>query len=105
MAGLELSRYARRIDVNQPEITAALRRAGCSVQVLSMVGHGCPDLLVGVDHNNVLLEVKDGTRCPSEQRLTPLEQTWHDEWRGTAFTVNSVEAALQLIGDIRRGLV
>lgn len=96
-----MSRYARRIDANQPAITEALRRAGCSVQPLHTVGHGCPDLLVGFADRNLLLEIKDGTRCASEQKLTPLEATWHQEWRGEVWTVNSVEAALQLVTQIR----
>lgn len=37
--------FAKRIDENQPRIVANLRRIGATVQVLSMVGKGCPDIL------------------------------------------------------------
>ena len=34
----------KRTDFNQQEIINALRAIGCSVQDLSQVGRGCPDL-------------------------------------------------------------
>ena len=35
-----------RVDGNQTAIVEALRRVGCSVQPISDLGHGIPDLLV-----------------------------------------------------------
>ena len=94
-------RRAARVDANQPEIVAALRRCGCTVQSLAMVGKGCPDLLVGFRGQNVLLEVKDGAKPPSRRRLTPDETTWHASWRGQVVTVASIEDALNVIsGDL-----
>ena len=46
---------AAKIDANQNEIVDALRKAGCSVQILSSVGKGCPDILVGRGGRNYLL--------------------------------------------------
>jgi len=63
-------RRAARIDANQPAIIAALRSIGATVQPLHAVGGGCPDLLVGLRGRNILMEVKDGARPPSERRLT-----------------------------------
>lgn len=87
-------RTAARVDRNQGEIVDALRKAGYSVLVLSAVGKGCPDLLVGVDRNdgderNLLLEVK----MPGE-KLTPRELRWHAEWKGQKQIVSSAEEAL-----------
>jgi len=39
--------YAHKIDGNQTEIVKALRQTGHQVVVLSRVGDGVPDLLVG----------------------------------------------------------
>ena len=54
--------HPRRKDSNQDIIVEALRHIGCSVYILSGVGHGCPDLLVGdcwqEEPVNILLEVK-----------------------------------------------
>ena len=91
-------RRAARVDANQAQITAALRAAGATVQPLHMVGRGCPDLMVGFLGVNYLLEVKDGSKPPSKQRLTEDEQQWHDMWDGQVATVNSADQALKAIG-------
>lgn len=91
---------AAKIDANQPEIIAALRKAGASVQPLHTVGQGCVDLLVGYRGANHCLEVKDGSKPPSARELTPDQIQWHMDWRGHAMVVNSVDEALIAIGAI-----
>ena len=90
-------RRASKVDANQREVVAALRGAGASVQLLHAVGEGCPDLLVGYKNLNLLLEVKDGSKPPSAQKLTPQQEVWHRDWRGQRVVVNSPEAALAAI--------
>lgn len=90
-------RYSAKIDANQEEIVRLLRACGCSVQSLASVGNGCPDLLVGRQGQNWLLEVKDGGRKPSEQRLTPLQALWHEAWRGQVVTVRSRDEVVRLL--------
>jgi len=85
---------AARIDDNQPEIVEALRQIGCSVQPLHGVGSGVPDLLVGVAGVNILLEVKDGNKAPSQQKLTKQQETWHALWSGQTAIVRSAEEAI-----------
>jgi len=93
-------RRAAKVDANQREVVAALRAAGASVQLLHAVGEGCPDLLVGYKGLNMLLEVKDGSKPPSAQKLTQQQEEWHRDWRGHRVVVNSPEAALTAIGAI-----
>ena len=93
-------RRAAKVDANQREVVAALRDAGATVQLLHAVGEGCPDLLVGYKGLNMLLEVKDGSKSPSAQKLTPQQEIWHRDWRGHRVVVNSPEAALAAIGVI-----
>ena len=64
-------RTAAKVDANQKEIVAALRRIGATVQCLHMVGHGCPDLLVGWHGENILMEVKmtSGDMTPDELEI------------------------------------
>lgn len=69
-----------RVDANQAAIVGALRQAGCRVQHLHTIGRGCPDLLVLYRGLLILVEVKDGGKRPSAQRLTPDELRWHTEW-------------------------
>lgn len=87
-----------RTDTNQDGIVSGLRKAGCSVQSLASVGDGCSDLLVGRAGQNYLLEVKDGSRPPSERKLTPKQVTWHENWRGTVSVVHDLEEALRAVG-------
>jgi len=98
-----------RTDGNQHEVIAALNKAGITVQTLASVGNGCPDLLCGYRNRNVLLEVKDGTRKPSEQALTVQQKEWHAKWGGTVHTVTSADeavlAVLSEVGDIRKASI
>lgn len=91
-------RLRARVDANQAEVVKALRKVGASVQVLSMVGHGCPDLLVGYRGKNYLLELKDGDKAPSARKETPDEHEWIGTWRGTVSVVDNTDGALEAIG-------
>ena len=93
-------RLAAKVDRNQSEIVAALRKAGATVQILSAVGKGCPDLLAGFRGANWLLEVKDFAKPPSERRLTEDQVEWHGGWKGQVAKVETVGAALAVIGAI-----
>lgn len=94
-------RRAAKVDANQRYIVEALRAVGASVELLHAVGKGCPDLLVGYGGVNFLLEVKDGSKVPSAQKLTDDQVIWHERWRGRAAVVKNVQAALQAIGALR----
>jgi hypothetical protein len=93
-----MRRFAH-VDANQKEITAALRKAGMSVQPLSTVGKGCPDLLVGWNGRNWLLEVKNPKNPNIKQKFTPAEMDWHALWRGQVDVVHTIEEALAVIAD------
>lgn len=91
-------RTAARTDDNQRDIVASLRRAGCSVLILSGVGRGCPDIAVGLRGVTYMLEIKDGKKAPSDRELTPDQKDWHAKWRGHAVVVSSEEEALRAVG-------
>lgn len=91
-------RRAARVDANQEQIVVALRAAGASVQVISAVGKGVPDLLVGFRNANWLLECKDGDKPPSERKLTGDQVEWQSKWRGSCCVVLSADEALRAIG-------
>ena len=55
-------RRAAKVDDNHREIVRALRDCGATVQDLSPVGAGCPDILVGWQGRNHLIEIKDGAK-------------------------------------------
>ena len=87
-------RRRAKTDLNHTDVVNALRAAGCTVQSLAEVGDGCPDLLVGRNHQTYLLEVKShgGT-------LTGDQVEWLARWRGgVTRVVYSVEQALAVVG-------
>lgn len=86
----------RRVDANQAEIVAALRKAGCTVQSLAALGHGVPDLLVGHAGHNYLMEVKHGAG-----KLTEDELRWHVGWYGAVYVVYTTEEALRVVNLLR----
>lgn len=85
-------------DDNQDEIVEALRAAGASVAITSAQHKGFPDLVVGYDGKTYLMEVKDGSKVPSKQRLTPDQERFFADWKGHVCVVNSVDAALAVLG-------
>lgn len=91
-------RRAANIDANQPEIVAALRAVGASVEHLHSVGAGCPDILVGHKGTNWLIEIKDGSKVPSKQKLNTRQVDWHKLWNGQVSIARTAEEALQIIG-------
>ncbi len=84
-----------RVDANQPEIVAALRGMGASVLLLNCVGHGSPDILVGWNGNNVLMEIKS-----PDGKLTDDEKQFFDTWRGPKIIVRSIGDAIQYLEDM-----
>lgn len=92
-------RRAAKIDANQEQVVSALRAVGATVQTLASVGKGVPDLLVGYQGKTLLLEVKDGSKPPSERRLTEDQLKWHGAWRGGPLAVvDGPDAALRMLG-------
>ena len=92
-------RIAAKIDNNQRAIIATLRSAGASVMVLSGVGHGCPDLLVGYHGHDALAEVKD-----KRGKLTPDQIVWHRRWRGRPVRiVRTCMDAVKMLNEITEG--
>lgn len=95
-----MRRKAKRDD-NHADVVKALRAAGCWVLDLAAVGKGCPDLLV---HGPTypwdfrMLEIKDGSKPPSERKLTPDQVVFHTGCRGPIVVVNSPAEALAAMG-------
>lgn len=82
----------RRIDKNQREVVNRLRSLGFSVQLLSGVGKGCPDLLIGWHGQNFLIELKSGKKWTTED-----EANWLSEWKGQAAVCTTVDEILAAI--------
>ena len=82
----------RKVDANQAEIVEALRSAGASVQILSGVGHGCPDIIVGLKGRNYLFEIKARGGA-----MTRDEIIWQQNWKGQYTIIRTVDQALECL--------
>lgn len=91
----------KRVDSNQSNLVAVIRNMGVSVLIMSDLGHGAPDLLLGVSGKNALVELKDGNKPSSARKLTPLEEKFFAEWRGQVCVISTIAEAVTLINDLR----
>ena len=92
--GAHLCRRAAKVDGNQREIVKALRGAGAYVESFGPV-----DLLVAYGGLWHVLEIKDGTKPPSQRQLTKREIQWILECRNRApiHLVTSADEALRAV--------
>lgn len=91
--------YAKRTDFNQSRIVERFRSLGCQVFVTSSLGKGFVDLVVKApySHRALLVEVKDGSKPPSQQKLTPDEIKFHNDWFGCVHIIKSEDEATELV--------
>lgn len=102
-------RKRARTDNNHAEIVEALRAKGWEVLSLAPLGGGAPDILIGrslgIEHSDdgtkhteywdfKLVEIKDGAKSPSRQKLTDAEIEFHKRW--PVIVLRSIEDALAL---------
>lgn len=92
-----MGRFSAKTDANQKEIVKVFRSLGATVAVTSKAGKGFPDLVVGVRGINYLVEVKDGSKTPSQRKLTPDQVIFHGEWKGQICIVETVDDAVALL--------
>ena len=84
-------------DSNHDEIVKWLKAFGATVQSLTSLGDGCPDLLIGYRGVNVLAEIKDAKLSPSRRQLRRNQVDWHARWRGQVAVVECPEDAVALL--------
>lgn len=93
----------RKVDINQPEIVAAFRRLGYSVQPTHIIGKGFPDLVAGKWGKNYLIEVKNGMSKPSDRKLTADEEEFWKNWKGSIVLIESVDDVIEFDRKHSRG--
>ncbi len=75
-------RRAHRQDGNHAMIRQAFLDAGCSWMDTYQLGAGRPDGVAALGGLCICIEIKDPSKSPSEQKLTPDEEKWHSKWTG-----------------------
>ncbi len=105
VCGVEEVRFAKKRDVNEPAIVAALERMGAAVAKLE--GAGVPDLLVSFHGVLTLLEVKNpdakggGKYNSGDGCLTSAQTKWWQSWKGKhPVIVYTATDAMRAIGAI-----
>lgn len=94
-------RRAARLDAIHHDAVKALEADGFAVVSLAQLGGGIPDLLVGWDSGNLLLELKTGKRG----RLTPDQLAFFARWPGPKAVALSPREALLVARTWRSGRV
>jgi len=84
-----------RVDANQPEIVKAFRDLGWSVLIISQLKNCC-DLVAAKNGITIMVEVKDGNKPPSAQKLTDGESKFFSTWKGDFKIVKSVQDVLEI---------
>jgi hypothetical protein len=91
-------KYAKRTDRNLTEIAQAFRDLHCSV----LVTNAEFDLIVGINGFNLLIEVKDGEKPPSQAKLTKSQLSRMTSWKGAIHVVRSVSDVIGLYETYQR---
>lgn len=86
---------AARVDANQPEIVKAFRNLGWTVLIISQLKNCC-DIIVSKNGRTIAVEIKDGNKPPSQQKLSPGELKFKDEWQGEYSIITSIDEVLSL---------
>lgn len=81
----------------------AFRTLGCDVLLTHTLGKGVPDIYVAVASGPIgyWVEIKDGSKPPSAQKLTPGELKFHKNFRGPLTVVRSVDDVVELVADMK----
>lgn len=95
-------RYAAKVDANHRAVVDAFEQLGCNVLDLAAVGKGCPDLLVLCRSRLGLVEIKDGDKVKSAQKLTPQQVAFHERWQSAPLfivrTLDDVGEVVRILG-------
>ncbi len=88
-------RRAAKVDANQPEIVKAFRSLDWYVLIISQLKNCC-DIIVSKNGHTIAVEIKDGSKIPSQQKLSDGELKFKSEWKGEYELVNCVDDVIAI---------
>ncbi len=94
---------AARVDRNQSEIVQEFRDLGWTVLIISQLKNCC-DIIVSKNGETIAVEIKDGEKPASAQKLTGGELKFKNEWQGRYEIVNCLRDVFYLSEEIRINL-
>ena len=91
--------YAKRTDDNHKQVVEEIRAAlpEATVLDLSGAGKGVPDLAIGWNGKNYLIEIKDPSKPTSKRSLTTAQQKLHAAWQGQMDVAHTAAEAIAII--------
>ena len=100
-------KYRAKVDANQREIVDTFRKHGLSVEDLSRVGGGVPDLMVSRSGFTILVEVvgPDKLKKYKPRGLMPNQEEWHESWQGEVYVARDVTDAENIAKYLRSKIV
>lgn len=96
-----MPRLKAKVDDNHKNLTRVFRQLGCSVYSTHQLGKGFPDLCCAIFGRTFLVEIKDGSKVPSQRKLTPDEIAFHGSWKAPVYIIESDMQAAALVMRIR----
>lgn len=83
-------RRAAKVDDNQKEVVAALRKLGWTVLIISQLKNCC-DLFISKNGRTIAVEVKDGKKPPSSRKLSEGEKKFMESWQGEYALIETLD--------------
>jgi len=88
-------RRAAKVDANQPEIVKTFRDLGWYVLIISQLKNCC-DIMVSKNGRTIAVEIKDGNKPPSQQKLSEGELKFKSQWLGEYALINCVQDVIDI---------
>ena len=88
-------RRAAKVDSNQPEIVKAFRDLGWYVLIISQLKNCC-DIIVSKKGRTIAVEIKDGKKSKSKQKLSEGELKFKSEWQGEYKLITCINDVLDI---------
>jgi hypothetical protein len=89
-------RRRARVDANHASIVKALRSCGWVVVDTSRLGSGFPDLVAARGGRLELIEIKDGAKPLSAQKLTDAEARFYERLSAAGVEIRYINAVEQV---------
>ena len=84
-----------KVDRNQPEIVKAFRSIGWTVLIISQLKN-CADIIVSKNGRTIVVEIKDGEKTKSQQKLTEGELKFMEKWQGEYKIITCIDDVLSI---------
>ena len=97
--------HSAKVDDNQPEIVALLRKLGAGVFLVHRLKNFC-DIMVVHQGITVAVEIKDGSKPPSARKITTGEDKFSQDWMshgGWWAKIETLDDARGLIVSMEQG--